>query len=186
MLYSCRIESKSSFVLKSPAFLWRAMTAHVMRSVTCHLTQFEFRILRKRNWVVCDDIIGKKIWKIQFKVRLVCNIFPRGIHNNWCTQKPYNMAAKTKYNDTSWTPCQLTQEGCLSLAKITHDFSAPITEEHAWAVVFECVKCLSSVMEGKPRVFVVTNTQQILLHREGRVHESTFLNDQCFSQGMLF
>ena len=90
------------------------------------------------------------------------------------------MAAKTKYNDTSWTPCQLTQEGCLSLAKITHDFSAPITEEHAWAVVFECVKCLSSVMEGKPRVFVVTNTQQILLHREGRVHESTFLNDQCF------
>ena len=55
-------------------------------------------------------------------------------------------------------------------------FSAPITEEHAWAIVFECVKCLHSMVESKPRkVFIVTNTKQILLHQEGRVHESTFL-----------
>ena len=55
-------------------------------------------------------------------------------------------------------------------------FSAPITEEHAWAIVFECVKCLHSMVESKPRkVFIVNNTKQILLHQEGRVHESTFL-----------
>ena len=88
--------------------------------------------------------------------------------------------ARFKYNDTSWTPCQLTQEGYLSLEKITSGFNAPITEEHAWAVVFECVKCLKSVMATKPSrgVFLITNTQQIQIHREGRVHESTFLTDQ--------
>ena len=88
-------------------------------------------------------------------------------------------SSKTKFSDTSWTPCQLSQEGYLSLAKITNGFSAPITEEHAWAVVFECLKCLKSVMESKPsRVFIVTSTQHIQLHKEGRVHESTFLSDQ--------
>ena len=90
-----------------------------------------------------------------------------------------SFSTKTKFSDTSWTPSKLSQEGYLSLAKITNGFSAPITEEHAWAVVFECLKCLKSVMESKPsRVFIVTSTRHILLHREGRVHESTFLSDQ--------
>jgi hypothetical protein len=32
------------------------------------------------------------------------------------------------------------------------------------------------MVERKPRkVFIVNNTKQILLHQEGRVHESTFL-----------
>ena len=93
--------------------------------------------------------------------------------------KMASSSSKTKFSDTSWTPCQLSQEGYLSLAKITNGFNAPISEEQAWAVVFECLKCLKSVMESKPsRVFIVTSTQHILLHREGRVHESTFLSDQ--------
>ena len=89
------------------------------------------------------------------------------------------MAALEKLSliwDTSWEPCKFNADSCLTLEKITSSFSAPITEEHAWAIVFECVKCLHSMVESKPRrVFVVTNTKQILLHREGRVHESTFL-----------
>ena len=93
--------------------------------------------------------------------------------------KMASSSSKTKFSDTSWTPCQLSQEGYLSLAKITNGFNAPISEEQAWAVVFECLKCLKSVMESKPsRVFIVTSTRHILLHREGRVHESTFLSDQ--------
>ena len=81
--------------------------------------------------------------------------------------------------DTSWSPCQLNQEACLDLEKITSSFSAPISEEQAWAIVFECIKCLAAIVRAKvrARVFIVTNTQQILLHRDGRVHESTFLND---------
>ena len=82
----------------------------------------------------------------------------------------------SRFWDTSWEPCKFNADSCLTLEEITSSFSAPITEEHAWAIVFECVKCLHSMVESKPRrVFVVTNTRQILLHREGRVHESTFL-----------
>jgi len=82
----------------------------------------------------------------------------------------------TRFWDTSWTPCKFNSDKCLALEEITSSLSAPITEEHAWAIVFECVKCLHSMVESKPRkVFIVTNTKQILLHQEGRVHESTFL-----------
>ena len=82
----------------------------------------------------------------------------------------------SRFWDSSWVPCKFNADGCLTLEEITSSFSAPITEEHAWAIVFECVKSLNGLVESKPRrVFVVTNTKQILLHREGRVHESTFL-----------
>ena len=88
-----------------------------------------------------------------------------------------------RFWDTSWNgPCKFNVDGCLTLEEITSSFSAPITEEHAWAVVFECVKCLHGMLESKPlcsgsrRVFqIVSNTRQIFIHREGRVHESTFL-----------
>lgn len=93
--------------------------------------------------------------------------------------------------DTSWTPCKLNSECCLSLDLITSSFSAPITEEHAWAIVFECVKCLQEIVERheinkqtssqrgrKCSVFVVTSTQHIYLHRDGRIHASTFLQTQ--------
>ena len=86
--------------------------------------------------------------------------------------------------DTSWSPAQLNAEMCLNLEKITSSFNSPITEEHAWAIVFECVKCLKDISENnnvsqssKQKVFIVTNTQQIKIHREGRVHESTFTQD---------
>ena len=82
-----------------------------------------------------------------------------------------------RFWDTSWSPCTLDQESCLNLDEITGSFSAPITEEHAWAIVFECLKCLRSVVrEAKNRrILIVSHTDQILIHREGRVHESTFL-----------
>ena len=35
-----------------------------------------------------------------------------------------------------WTVCSL-QEGCLSLDQILKSFSAPISEEHAWAVIHQ-------------------------------------------------
>ena len=84
-----------------------------------------------------------------------------------------------KTTENVWKGSILDSNKCLTLKQVVSSFSAPITEEHAWAVVFECLKCLKSVMESKPsRVFIVTSTRHILLHREGRVHESTFLSDQ--------
>ncbi len=48
--------------------------------------------------------------------------------------------------DTGWSPppppppwrgCHLDKEGCLSLDQILRSFSAPISEEHAWAVIHQ-------------------------------------------------
>ena len=38
--------------------------------------------------------------------------------------------------EKEWTGCSL-QEGCLSLGRILKSFSAPISEEHAWAVIHQ-------------------------------------------------
>ena len=81
---------------------------------------------------------------------------------------------KNSWKCFRWFLCQIDEFNVNGFWQLC--FSAPITEEHAWAIVFECVKCLHSMVESKPRkVFIVTNTKQILLHQEGRVHESTFL-----------
>ena len=36
-----------------------------------------------------------------------------------------------------WYSAQLDQENCLDLDQILRVFSAPITEEHAWAVIYQ-------------------------------------------------
>jgi hypothetical protein len=37
----------------------------------------------------------------------------------------------------SWSGCKLDEGGCLSLQQILHSFSAPISEEHAWALIHQ-------------------------------------------------
>ena len=77
----------------------------------------------------------------------------------------------------------------LSLGRITSSFSAPITEEHAFAVVHECLRTLKeasnkridAAAEASPspsRLLTVDSTGDIFIHREGRVHEKTFLQLQ--------
>ena len=36
-----------------------------------------------------------------------------------------------------WHNCELDVDNCLDLDQILRVFSAPITEEHAWALVFQ-------------------------------------------------
>ena len=38
----------------------------------------------------------------------------------------------------NWTPSSLNDSNCLSLKQIVGSFSAPITEEHAWAIGKRC------------------------------------------------
>ena len=53
-----------------------------------------------------------------------------------------------------WRGCQLDSQECLSLDQILHSFSAPISEEHAWAVIHQvslyqlshCLHCQQSFM----------------------------------------
>ncbi len=76
---------------------------------------------------------------------------------------------------SSWQPLSLDDCDSLSLSRITSSFSAPITEEHAFAVVYECVRTLSSLTkESSAKLAVVNSTQDILIHRDGRVHETTY------------
>ena len=49
----------------------------------------------------------------------------------------------------SISPClKLSNDACLNLDVIIGSFSAPITEEHAWAIVFEAVKCLENLVKN--------------------------------------
>ncbi len=80
-------------------------------------------------------------------------------------------------------PLILNSNSCLSLKRITESFSGPIKEEHAWAIIYECCKCLEkllvTVTQGrhKPgKVYLVTCLSELFLHRDGRIHESTFIS----------
>lgn len=77
---------------------------------------------------------------------------------------------------------------CLSLELVTQSFSGPIKEEHAWAIIFECCKCLQKVFaayvagrQKSARVYLVTDLSQVFIHRDGRIHESTFLKPENLS-----
>ena len=53
-------------------------------------------------------------------------------------------------NFDSISPClKLNEDACLNLDVIIGSFSAPITEEHAWAIVFEAVKCLENLVKNQ-------------------------------------
>ncbi len=43
----------------------------------------------------------------------------------------------------------LNESGCVSLGQILGSFSAPISEEHAWAVTYEIVKTLDACLQNK-------------------------------------
>ena len=45
-----------------------------------------------------------------------------------------------------WTGCQLDSDQCLSLEQILQSFSAPISEEHAWAVIHQVSNIISVIL----------------------------------------
>jgi len=81
-----------------------------------------------------------------------------------------------------WRGCSLDSEGCLSLQQILHSFSAPISEEHAWAVIHQALQCLSKLLDDLARsdtiAHVVSSTQHIHINNEGKVHRNTFLSSK--------
>ena len=89
-------------------------------------------------------------------------------------------------------------EGVLSLETITDRFSAPITEEHAFAVIHECMRSLARVLaasaastastmtSGGKRsrpLAVVAGTADIMLRKDGTVHDSTFVEEAASEGG---
>jgi len=81
----------------------------------------------------------------------------------------------------NWTASSLNDSNCLSLKQIVGSFSAPITEEHAWAVVYELVKTLDLCLSNPTfadRMFIVNSLNHVMIHLDGNVHEDTFILDQ--------
>ncbi len=79
----------------------------------------------------------------------------------------------------NWTGSKLDASGCLTLRQILGSFSAPITEEHAWAIIFEAVKTLHTCLGNHSlvaKLLLVTDLNHILLHKEGYVSEGTFMS----------
>ena len=63
-----------------------------------------------------------------------------------------------------------------SLSQILKSFSAPISEEHGWAIIYQsCVTLLQLEHETDDQnLFLLETTAQLLLSDDGSVHPSTF------------
>ncbi len=76
----------------------------------------------------------------------------------------------------SWRAAELNADSCLSLRQILGSFGAPVSEEQAWAVVYEAAKCLDACLASKASAPMksVTEAHHLMVHSEGFVHPSTF------------
>lgn len=73
--------------------------------------------------------------------------------------------------------CTLDQNDCVSLLDILISFNAPINEEHAWALCFQCAKCFKNAFESDRNLCkVVSDLDHVILHREGYVHPNTIFS----------
>ncbi|KAE8752777.1 hypothetical protein FOCC_FOCC000515 [Frankliniella occidentalis] len=72
--------------------------------------------------------------------------------------------------------CTLDENGCVSLLDILNSFNAPINEEHAWALCFQCAECFKSAVESdKNKCVLVDSVDQVFVSKEGTVHPKTLL-----------
>ncbi|CAH1396263.1 unnamed protein product [Nezara viridula] len=70
--------------------------------------------------------------------------------------------------------CSLDENHCVNLADILMSFSAPISEEHAWALCYQCAKCFRNALKTDPsRCKNVMELSDVLIHRDGHVHSNT-------------
>lgn len=70
--------------------------------------------------------------------------------------------------------CKLDENDCVSLLDILISFNAPINEEHAWALCYQCAKCFKNALHSdREKCRVVSELQHVLLHRDGQVHSNT-------------
>ena len=67
----------------------------------------------------------------------------------------------------------LHRQDCVSLGQILHLFSAPITEEQAWAMIHQAVFCLHE-LHTQTDLFLIQKPEEFVISREGLVHPDTF------------
>ncbi|VVC40267.1 Hypothetical protein CINCED_3A007665 [Cinara cedri] len=75
--------------------------------------------------------------------------------------------------------CKLDHDNCVSLVNIIKSFNTPVSEEHAWALCYQCAKCFKNAFEREPnRCRVVKNLDEVRIHKDGFIHPSTIINSE--------
>ncbi|XP_072158706.1 protein spire isoform X2 [Bemisia tabaci] len=70
--------------------------------------------------------------------------------------------------------CKLDPNKCVSLSDILISFNAPISEEHAWALCYQCAKCFKQGWESdRDKCKLVSELDHVLIHQDGHVHSNT-------------
>ena len=70
--------------------------------------------------------------------------------------------------------CKLDSNQCLSLGQVVQAFCTSIKQEQAWAVIYQGVTCLLTVVGGRPACYLVRGMEDILISKEGYLHSNTF------------
>uniref|UniRef100_A0A8D9ER08 Protein spire n=1 Tax=Cacopsylla melanoneura TaxID=428564 RepID=A0A8D9ER08_9HEMI len=87
------------------------------------------------------------------------------------------MASDVKVKRERGKKCILDSDLCVSLKHILFSFNAPISEEQAWALVYQFSKCFCSVLSDQDNQSkFLTKPKEIFLHRDGYVHSKTILD----------
>jgi len=74
-----------------------------------------------------------------------------------------------------WSQCNLDKDNCVDLDQVLKVFSAPITEEHAWALVYQSLEILDNIIDDDQTEFYrIETARDILLTSDGLVHFNTF------------
>ena len=97
---------------------------------------------------------------------------------------------------------ELDEYGCLSLAEIIKSFNAPISEEHAWALIYQCLRALDNCIRDnlirqpgnlesetkqsqssndrpmlnvqQHQILSVLTNEEILIQEDGIIHHNTW------------
>lgn len=70
--------------------------------------------------------------------------------------------------------CAPNAEGAVNLQDILESFNAPIKEEHAWALCYQCAKCFNEALSyNRDKCCNVSDVSHVWVHGDGTVHAST-------------
>lgn len=97
--------------------------------------------------------------------------------NDIINEPPVVGSTEIKSNKTEKpVKCKLNGDECISLLNILKSFNAPISEEHVWALCYQCTKCFRNSFNQHPqRCKIVKRLEQVTIHKDGYVHPSTML-----------
>lgn len=79
----------------------------------------------------------------------------------------------------SKTKCIVNSDGSVCLSDILNSFNAPIKEEHAWALCYQCAKFFSECLQTRQLTcFIINQVEDVYLLTDGNIHENTVLTNK--------